>query len=73
VLTGICVLAPSVYLLYIGKFDLFHPLVFAAWTYVFPAFVVGSLLITFGFVNPYFMSFIDDPEYNLPLTLVISQ
>jgi hypothetical protein len=69
VLTGICVLAPSVYLLYIGKFDLFHPLVFAAWTYVFPAFVVGSLLITFGFVNPYFMSFIDDPEYNLPLTL----
>ncbi|PYS97857.1 MAG: hypothetical protein DMF63_18495 [Acidobacteria bacterium] len=69
-LTGVCVLAPSVYLLYIGKFDLFHPLVFAAWTYVFPAFVVGALLITFGFVNPYFMSFIDDPEYNLPLTLV---
>ena len=70
VLTGICVLAPSVYLFYIGKFDLFHPLVFAAWTYVFPAFVLGSLLITFGWVNPYFMSFIDDPEYNLPLTLV---
>lgn len=69
-LTGICVLAPSAYLLYVGKFDLFHPLVFAAWTYVFPAFVLGSLLITFGWVNPYFLSFIDDPEYNLPLTLV---
>jgi len=69
-LTGVCVLGPSVYLLYIGKFDLFHPLVFAAWTYVFPAFVIGGLLITFGWVNPYFMSFIDEPEYNLPLTLV---
>ncbi|MEP7147995.1 MAG: hypothetical protein ABI857_03865 [Acidobacteriota bacterium] len=69
-LTGICVLAPSAYLLYVGKFDLFHPLVFAAWTYVFPAFVLGSLLITFEWVHPYFLSFIEDPEYNLPLTLV---
>ena len=69
-LTGACVLAPSVYLLYIGKFDLFHPLVFAAWSYIFPAFVLGSLLIAFGWVNPYFLSFIEDPEYNLPLTLV---
>jgi len=69
-LAGVCVLGPSVYLLYIGKFDLFHPLVFAAWSYVFPAFVIGSLLITFGFVDPYFLSFIDEPQYNLPLTLV---
>jgi len=70
ILTGICVLAPSIYLLYVGKFDLFHPLVFAAWSYVFPAFVIGSVLIAFGWVNPYFLSFVDDPEYNLPLTLV---
>ncbi len=69
-LAATCVLAPSVYLLYVGKFDLFHPLVFAAWTYVFPAFVGGSLLIALGWVDPYFLSFIDDPEYNLPLTLV---
>ncbi|MEP6705562.1 MAG: hypothetical protein ABJB34_12215, partial [Acidobacteriota bacterium] len=70
ILAGACVLAPSIYLLYIGKFDLFHPLVFAAWSYVFPAFVLGSLLIAFGWVNPYFLSFIDEPQYNLPLTLV---
>lgn len=69
-LSAACVLAPSAYLYYVGKFDFFHPLIFAAWTYVFPAFVVGSLLIAFGWVNPYFLSFIGDPEYNLPLTLV---
>ncbi|HEX6124096.1 MAG TPA: hypothetical protein VFZ23_01865, partial [Pyrinomonadaceae bacterium] len=26
--------------------------------------------VAFGWVNPYFLTFIDDPEYNLPLTLV---
>lgn len=69
-LAGIIVLAPSVYLFYKKKFDPFHPLVFAAWTYVFPAFVFGGVIISFDWVNPYFMSFIEDPEYNLPLTLV---
>ena len=69
-LAGACVLAPSIYLLYVGKFDLFHPLVYAAWSYIFPAFVIGGVLIAFGWVNPYFLSFIDDPEYNLPLTLI---
>src|SRR5688572_31814870 len=69
-LTAICVLAPSAYLLYQGKFDLFHPLVFAAWSYIFPAFVIGSILVAFGWVDPYFLSFIEDPQYNFPLTLV---
>lgn len=69
-LASICVLGPSVYLLYTGKFDVFHPLVFAAWSYVFPALVIGGLLIAFGVVSPYFLPFIEDPEYNLPLTLV---
>ena len=41
-LTGICVLAPSAYLLYVGKFDLFHPLVFAAWAGVVAALVVAA-------------------------------
>lgn len=69
-LAGICVLSPSAYLLYKGKFDLFHPLVYAAWSYIFPAFVIGGVLISFGWVNPYLLSFINDPEYNLPLTLI---
>ncbi|CAN5706063.1 hypothetical protein BH24ACI3_BH24ACI3_06100 [soil metagenome] len=68
-LTGLVVLAPSFYLYRIGKFDPFHPLVFAAWSYIFPAFVFGSVIIAFDWVDWFFMSFIDDPRYNLPLTL----
>lgn len=66
---GICVLAPSLYFYYAGKFDLFNPLVFAAWGYVFPAFIGGGVIIAFGWVNPFFLSFIEDQQYNLPLTL----
>ncbi len=69
-LTGLVVLAPSFYLYWIGKFDPFHPLVFAAWTYIVPAFVFGAVIIAFDWVDWFFMAFIDDPRYNLPLTLV---
>jgi hypothetical protein len=69
-LTCAVVLSPSAYLLYKGKFDPFHPLVFAAWSYIFPAFVLGALFISFGWVSPYFLAFIDDPQYNLPLSLI---
>jgi hypothetical protein len=69
-LAAVCVLSPTIYLVYKGQFDLFHPLVFAAWSYIFPAFVIGSVVIAFGWVNPYFLTFIEDPEYNLPLTLI---
>lgn len=70
ILLGICVVAPSIYFFYVGKFDLFNPLVFAAWSYLLPAFVVGGIIIAFGWVNPYFLTFIEDQEYNIPLTLV---
>lgn len=70
VLAGVVVLAPSAYLFFIGKFDPFHPLVFAAWSYVFPAFVLGGVIVAFKWVDPYFLVFIDDPQYNLPLSLV---
>ena len=69
-LTGIVILAPSIYLWYRGRFDLFHPLVFAAWIYLFPAFVIGGIIVAFGWVEWYFLSFIEDPHYTLPLTLV---
>lgn len=67
---GLIVVAPSIYLIYIGKFDLFHPLVFAAWSYVFPAFVIGGVLLNLDLVDWYFLSFIEDPRYNIPLTVV---
>lgn len=69
-LTGAVILAPSVYLLIKKKFDPFHPLVFAAWSYFFPAFFIGGLILSSGFSNPYFLNFVQHEEYDLPLTLV---
>lgn len=63
-------LAPSVILYRKGKFDLFHPLVFGVWSYLVPAFIIGALIITAGLNEPYFFSFIDSPEVNLPLSLL---
>lgn len=69
-LTGAVILAPSIYLFIKKKFDPFHPLVFAAWSYFFPAFFFGGLILASGFSNPYFLTFIQNEEYDLPLTLV---
>ncbi len=70
VLVGAVIAAPSVYLFYKGRFNLFHPIVFAAWSYFFPAFFLGSLILASGLSQPYFLTFIEDERYNLPLTLV---
>ena len=69
-LTAAVIVAPSIILLYRKKFDLFHPLVYAAWSYFFPAFVIGGLILAFGISQPVFMHLIENPEYNLPLTFV---
>ncbi|HEY8560619.1 MAG TPA: O-antigen polymerase [Pyrinomonadaceae bacterium] len=68
--TGAVVLAPSVYLFYKKKFDLFHPLVLAAWSYFFPAFFIGGLILAGGFSNPYFLNFIQNEAVDLPMTFV---
>ncbi|MDQ3323231.1 MAG: hypothetical protein M3525_12490, partial [Acidobacteriota bacterium] len=67
--TGVVILAPSAYLLYKKEFNLFHPLVFAAWSYFFPAFVLGGIILSLGLSQPYFLAFVQDERYNLPLTL----
>lgn len=69
-LTGAVIVAPSVYMLVKKKFDLFHPLVFAAWSYFFPAFFIGGLILSGGFSNPYFLTFIQNERFDLPLTMV---
>jgi len=70
ILTAGVLLTPCYLLFRKGQFDLFHPLVFAVWSYLFPAFVVGAFIIMLGLNEPYFFSFIDSPEINLPLSLV---
>ena len=69
-LTAAVLLAPSVYLWFAGKFDPFHPLVYGVWIYLLPAFVGGAFILTFDLTDPYFLNFIDNPTYNLPLSLV---
>jgi len=59
---------PGVFLVVKGSFELFHPLVYAAWIYFFPAFVLGSLYLATGLHDNY-MGLIPNPEYYLPLTL----
>jgi hypothetical protein len=68
--SGIVIVAPSVYLFLKGKFDPFHPLVFAAWSFFFPGFFIGGLVLAAGFSQPYFLAFVQDEHYNLPLTFI---
>ena len=60
---------PSAILVYLGKFKLHDPLVFATWTYFLPAFGLGGIILAFGWSQPYFLEFIQDPTYELPLTV----
>ncbi len=69
VLAGVIILSPSVYIYYRGKMDLFHPLVFGVWSYIFPAFILGGFILAFNSGNPYLMGFIENPRYELPLSL----
>jgi len=69
-LTTVVLTAPSMFLIYQGKFDPFHPLVFPVWTYMLLAFVGGGWILTFKLTDFYFYSFIEYPEYDLPLSLI---
>lgn len=69
-LTGAVIAAPSAYLIYRKKFNLTHPLVFAAITYFFPVFFLGGWSLTFGLSYYYYLNYVSDPEYNFPLTFV---
>lgn len=69
-LVFVVVCIPVVYLIMHGSLGLFHPLVYAAWIYFLPAFVVGSLYLATGLNDRWFMGLIPSPEYYLPLTLI---
>jgi hypothetical protein len=62
---------PALYLYYRGRLTLFDPLIFATWTYFFPAFVLGGIMLTAGWSQPFFLSFIQDAEYNLPYSAAL--
>ena len=70
ILSGVVFLAPSAYLYYKKEFNPFHPLVLPVWTYFFPAFSIGGLILALGWSQPYFLAFVQNERFNLPLTLV---
>lgn len=68
---AVVIAVPSCVLYYQGKFSFADPIVFATFSYFFPAFVIGGLLFSAGLSEPYFVSLIQDAEYTLPLTVTI--
>jgi hypothetical protein len=69
-LCAVVIATPAIILFYKRKFDIFHPLVFAAWSYFVPAFVLGGFLLAVGATEPVFMHLIENPEVDLPLTFL---
>ncbi len=67
---GIVTLAPLAYLAFKGKFDLFHPLVLPVWTYFFPGFVIGGLVLVGGLSQAYYLAYIRDERSDFPLTFL---
>lgn len=68
--TALVLLAPTGYLFYHKKFDPFHPLIHAAWSYWFPAFIGGGLFIATDLIYPYPLSLLGNPETDLIWTCV---
>ncbi|HQU83936.1 MAG TPA: hypothetical protein PKY59_12450 [Pyrinomonadaceae bacterium] len=69
--TGVLLTIPSIILWYQGKFKFYNPLIFATWSYFFPAFVLGGIILSNGWSSPFFLSFIQDPKNDLPFTMLI--
>jgi hypothetical protein len=68
---GALMATPSMILHRQGNFSFANPLVFATWSYFFPAFVVGGLFFAGGWSQPPHLYLIQDAEYNLPLTVIM--
>lgn len=68
---AVVLLVPPVVLYFQGKFSPANPIVFATFSYFLPAFVIGGFVLSIGWSQPYFLSFIEDAHYNLPYTIVI--
>ncbi len=68
--TGIVVGFPIVYQLYYDRFDPFHPIVFASWSYFLPGFFIGGMTLALGISQPYYLAYVLDEKTNLPLSFV---
>lgn len=67
---GIVTITPAAYLLAKDRFDPFHPLIFPVWTYFFPGFVIGGLILASGYSQAHYIAYIRDETTDLPLTFL---
>ncbi|MEO6486077.1 MAG: hypothetical protein ABIO54_11320 [Pyrinomonadaceae bacterium] len=72
-LSGLAVIMiiPSAILYFQGKFSIADPLIFATWSYFFPAFVIGGFFFAVGWSRPAFTALIQDAKNTLPLTIIL--
>jgi hypothetical protein len=70
ILSGLVFLLPSLYLKLQQRFDFFHPLVYPVFTYLFPAFTLGGLYLMGGYITPWVMDLVSDPDYHVSLSFV---
>jgi hypothetical protein len=68
---GVVEVVPLIILYYQGKLVLDNPIVFATASYLFPAFVIGGLLLSLGLSKPYFLPFVLDPQESFPYTIIV--
>ena len=66
--TGIVCGFPILYQLYYDKFDPFHPVIFASWSYFLPGFFIGGMTLALGVSQPYYLAYVLDEKTNLPLS-----
>ncbi|CAN5520875.1 hypothetical protein BH10ACI2_BH10ACI2_15230 [soil metagenome] len=68
---GVVTVTPTIILYFQGKFSWANPLIFATWSYFFPAFVIGGLLFSLGFSQPSFTDLVQEPQTVYPLTIIL--
>lgn len=68
---GVVLAIPSAVLYHRGEFSLANPIVFATISYFIPAFFFGGIFLATGYSEPYYLPFIQDADYNLPLTIAL--
>lgn len=70
ILTGITIGAPIAHVIYKQRFDPFHPIIFASWSYFLPGFFIGGTTLALGISRPYYLTFVLDEQTNLPLSFI---
>jgi hypothetical protein len=70
ILTGLTLTAPIVVAIYKQRFDPFHPVVFASWSFFVPGFFIGGITLALGISQPYYIAFVIDEQQTLPLSFI---